>query len=142
MQPVDGYCLEDQIGFLLRRAHQYASAIFQAGIAPVVFTPQQFAALVKVGELGQVSQNELGRLIDMDPATTQGVVSRMVGRGYIYRAADASDKRRLRLCLTESGRAGLSEAVDAGRNITRQTLSNLDAAEHKDLVRLLQKLVP
>ena len=140
--PVDGYRLEDQIGFLLRRAHQFASSIFQETIAPVAFTPQQFASLVKIGELGEVSQNELGRLIDMDPATTQGVVGRMVERGYVLRIPDSRDKRRLRIRLTDEGRHVVVEAIAAGRKITQKTLSNLDAAERDRLVRLLRKLVP
>lgn len=140
--PLGGYCLEDQIGFLLRRAHQFASAIFQENIAPVAFTPQQFASLVKIGELGEVSQNELGRLIGMDPATTQGVVSRMVERAYVSRVSDTRDKRRLRLCLTEEGRIVVIEAIAAGRKITRKTLSNLDAGERENLVSLLRKLAP
>ena len=65
----NGYVLEDQIGYLLRRAHQRASAIFQE-IMTEGLTPPQFAALVKIRDFGTVSQNRLGRSVAMDPATS------------------------------------------------------------------------
>ena len=64
----NGYVLEDQIGHMLRRAHQRASAIFQE-IMTERLTPPQFAALVKIRDFGTVSQNRLGRSVAMDPAT-------------------------------------------------------------------------
>ena len=63
------YVLEEQAGHLLRRAHQRHTAIFQENIPDGQLTPLQFAALVKLHDLGEVSQNQLGRLIAMDAAT-------------------------------------------------------------------------
>ena len=56
---------------------------------PVELTPTQFAALVKVHDIGQVSQNQLGRLTAMDPATIQGVIQRLEARKLIERARGA-----------------------------------------------------
>ena len=76
----DGYILEQQVGYLLRRAHQRASAIFADLIGEVRLTPMQYGALVKIHDLGEVTQNLLGRLVAMDPATINGVVSRLEER--------------------------------------------------------------
>ncbi len=54
-----GYRLEDQIGFILRKASQRHLSIF-AELVPDL-TSMQFAALAKLFELGPVSQNGLGR---------------------------------------------------------------------------------
>lgn len=75
------YRLEDQVGFVLRRAHQRASGIFAEVMGRYDVTPTQFAALAKLADVAPVSQNELGRLTAMDPATIFGVVSRLVKRG-------------------------------------------------------------
>ena len=64
----DGYRLEDQVGFLLRRANQRHTAIFAEGM-PYGLTPPPFAALVKLGDEQGCSQNRLGRLTAMDVAT-------------------------------------------------------------------------
>ena len=63
----DGYRLQDQIGFILRKAHQRHVAIFAGHIADL--TPPQFAALAKLRDVGETSQNQLGQLIAMDAAT-------------------------------------------------------------------------
>ena len=51
-------------------------------------TPTQFAALAKLHDLGAVSQNQLGRLTAMDPATICGVVGRLIERGYVRPSPD------------------------------------------------------
>jgi hypothetical protein len=74
------YALEDQVGFLLRCAHQRASEIFNAVMESFAVTPTQFAALAKLDDLGSVSQNQLGGWTRMDPATVSGVVGRLIAR--------------------------------------------------------------
>ena len=79
------YVLEDQAGHLLRRAHQRHSAIFQATIGDDQLTPLQFAALMKLSDVAETSQNLLGRMTAMDAATMQGVIKRLIARGLIER---------------------------------------------------------
>ena len=61
-------------------------SIFTAGMAHVELTPTQFTALLKTVELGRITQNHLGRLAAMDPATIQGVVRRLMARGLMRRS--------------------------------------------------------
>ena len=85
------YILERQAGHLLRRARQRHSTIFQENIGDPQLTPLQFAALVKLRDLDEVSQNHLGRLTAMDAATMQGVIKRLGLRGLIVRRPDPKD---------------------------------------------------
>ena len=105
------YRVEDQVGFLLRRANQRHTAIFADGMAEVDLTPMQFTALVKVVEHGKVTQNLLGRLAAMDPATIQGVVRRLIDRGLVARADDPMDRRTIVLAATDAGMALARRAV-------------------------------
>ena len=82
------YRVEQQIGHLLRRAHQRASAIFQETLDDKALTPMQFAALMRLHDDGSMSQNHLGRLAAMDPATVQGVIRRLQERGLVSRVPD------------------------------------------------------
>ena len=82
------YVLEKQVGHLLRRAHQRASAIFAELIGEDHLTPLQYAVLVKVHDLGSVTQNRLGRLTAMDRATIKGVVERLRDRDLIAGSPD------------------------------------------------------
>lgn len=136
----DQYVLEDQVGHLLRRAHQRHSAIFQATIGDEQLTQLQFAALMKLADLGEASQNYLGRQTAMDAATMQGVIKRLIARGLIERRPDPDDRRRLLLTLTKEGVAVADDVRSRGIEITRQTLSPLTAAERDSFLKLLRRL--
>ncbi len=138
--PTPAYRLEDQVGHLMRRANQRHTAIFQAGLAETDLTPTQFAALVKIKDLGQVTQNLLGRFTAMDPATIQGVVQRLHLRKLIERRADAADRRTTILSLSSAGRALCEQAIERAREVTRATLEPLTASERQALIELLRKL--
>lgn len=132
------YRLQDQIGFVLRRAHQRHVAIFAAHIADL--TPPQFAALAKLHETGTTSQNQLGSLIAMDAATVKGVIDRLRARGLVELAPHGADKRRLLVSLTEEGRAAVEQLIPLARQITAETLAPLTRQEAATLMRLLGKL--
>jgi DNA-binding MarR family transcriptional regulator len=135
-----GYGLESQIGHLLRRAHQRHTAFFEKGLGDLDLTTTQFAALVKIGDRGEVSQNLLGRLTAMDPATIQGVIQRLMGRGLIERRPDPADKRATLLRLTDDGLALMREAVKRARSVSEATLAPVQGAERETLLALLRKL--
>ncbi len=137
---IEDYQVEEQIGHLLRRAHQRASSIFLASFADNQITPTQFAALAKLRDLGEVSQNHLGRLTAMDPATIQGVSRRLIERGFIETKADSNDKRRIILLLTNSGKELIDELIPYGMVVTKATLSPLTEDEREIVCKLLKKL--
>ena len=135
-----GYVLEEQVGHLLRRAHQRHSAIFQAMIGEEQLTPLQFAALMKLSDVGETSQNLLGRLTAMDAATMQGVIKRLNARGLIDRRPDEVDRRRLMLSLSKQGAKLVRDLSARGAEITDQTLEPLSATEREAFLKLLKRL--
>jgi DNA-binding MarR family transcriptional regulator len=135
-----GYRLEDQVGHLMRRAHQRHAEIFKRGLGDCDLTPTQFAALVKLRELGRVTQNLLGRHAAMDPATIQGVVQRLQRRGLVQRRPDPADRRVSLLALTQAGRELVHKAIQRAREVTRATLEPLSAPERAAILALLRKL--
>jgi DNA-binding MarR family transcriptional regulator len=138
---VKSYVLEDQIGFILRRVHQHATDVFNTVMEGFDLTPTQFAALAKLHDLGPTSQNQLGRLIAMDPATMFGVAGRLAKRGLVRQSVDRSDARLVILQLTDEGHA-LVEAMKArGVEVSRRTLESLTREEAETLCRLLRKVV-
>ncbi len=136
----DGYVLERQAGHLLRRAHQRHSAIFQENIGDDQLTPLQFAALVKLRDVDNVSQNQLGRMTAMDAATMQGVIKRLTSRNLILRRSDPDDRRRLILSLSRAGSALINRLLSNGGKITERTLTPLSQDEQKIFLQLLTKI--
>jgi MarR family transcriptional regulator, lower aerobic nicotinate degradation pathway regulator len=135
------YRIEDQIGYLLRRAHQRASAIFQTTIGDPNITPTQYSSMVKLNEYTELSQNLLGRLVGMDKATMQGVVRRLKERRLVDSRPDPGDARRTLLSLTTEGQRLVGKLLINGPAVSRETLKPLNAQEQRQLLDLLSKLV-
>ena len=133
------YILDDQVGFLLRQAQQRHTTIFAAEMIDS-FTPTQWAALAKLREVGDCSQNHLGRLTAMDAATIKGVVDRLTGRGFTTVRPDPGDGRRIVVALTPLGSDLYDRAAPIAARITDETLGSLNEDERSTLVALLRRL--
>lgn len=133
------YTLEEQVGFVLRRAHQRATSIFQRHMENWDVTPLQFAALVKIRDEGRVSQNHLGRLTSMDPATVMGVVGRLRTRGLIRVLSDVNDKRRTLLMLNSAGLELLEKLEATALKVSAETMAPFTKEEQKTLIELLRR---
>jgi len=132
------YRLDDQIGFILRKASQRHLSIF-AKLVPGL-TPMQFAALAKLFELGPVSQNGLGRETAMDAATIKGVVDRLSQRGLLTTRQNQTDRRRMVVELSPAGTALFARLAETACQVSDRTLAPLSPAERKSLAHLLAKL--
>lgn len=135
-----GYVLDEQVGFLMRRAQQRHIAIFQRIMGDDGPTPTQFAAMSKLSAGEEISQNQLGRMTAMDPATIKGVISRLADRGLVERLSDPDDQRRVRVRLTPKGLDAIPGLIEKARAITAATLSPLSREEAERLLGLLARL--
>jgi len=138
---VEGFVLDDQVTHLLRRAHQRASAVFLTVLAEAQLTPTQFFAMARLHEMGKLSQNRLGRLAAMDPATIQGVIRRLHERGFIERLADPNDRRRMVLSLSPQGHETVVRLLKDANRVGGEILAPLGADERGLFLSLLKKLV-
>ena len=66
--------------------------------------PQRFALRV-VGREPDLSAGRLAEILKVHPSTLTGILQRLERRGFLARRVDSSDRRRVRLELTTSGRA-------------------------------------
>jgi DNA-binding MarR family transcriptional regulator len=137
-EPEEGYRLQDQVGFVLRKAHQRHVAIFATKIADL--TPPQFAALAKLADVGETSQNQLGSLVAMDAATVKGVIDRLKARGLVELTRHDADKRRVMVNLTAAGRETVERLIPLAEEITQETLQPLSPKDASTLLRLLSKI--
>ncbi len=128
-------------GHLIRRAHQLAVAIFMEETSELDVTPVQFAILnALIADPGE-DQVTLAGKVAFDAATFGSVIGRLEAKGWVRREPDGTDRRRKLLWVTASGERvalGMKRAVGKAQ---RRILGPLDAAERRQLVVLLQKLV-
>jgi DNA-binding MarR family transcriptional regulator len=134
------YRLEDQVGFLLRRAYQRASSNLIERIGPYDLTAPQFATLARLYERGTLSQNLLGRLVAMEPANIRDVVLRLKKRRFIVTRRDPTDARLILVSLTASGLSLVEKLLPIEIECTARTLASLNADERRLLYDLLARL--
>jgi MarR family transcriptional regulator, lower aerobic nicotinate degradation pathway regulator len=137
----EGFVLDEQVAHLLRRAHQRASALFLSVLTEAQLTPTQFFAMARLHEMGKLSQNRLGRLAAMDPATIQGVIRRLHERGFIERLDDPTDRRRMVLSLSPLGRETVLRLLKNANGVGEEILAPLLPEERGLFLNLLKRLV-
>jgi len=135
-----GYDLDRQIGFVLRKAYQRHSQIFFELIGEDL-TATQFSILFRLLEQGgPISQNALGRMVAMDAATTKGVIARLLQRDLVSMRKDEVDRRRYLIEITQTGRRLVNRLMPRMKRITQETLSPLSPDEAAELLHLLSRI--
>ena len=134
------YSLDASTGHLLRRAVQRHQALFQDCAAGIGLTAPQFGALTKLAELRRATQNRLGRLVAMDPATAQGVMKRLALRGLVRTEKDPMDRRTVVLAITPLGEALVERARAAGIEANQALVGGLASEEQAQLLALLRRI--
>lgn len=128
-------------GFMVKRLHQVATAIFLEECGRYNMTPSQYQALCALHEHPGIGQSELGKLIGQDRSTISLVVQLLLDRGLIRRLVNARDKRRTILSLSETGVQTLHEVAPAARRAQNRLLSALPEDQRPGFLSLLHMLL-
>ena len=108
-------------------------------LAPFDLTVLQFYALRILASSEQwPTMSQLARHLRLTPRPMTGLATRLVKLGLVARADDPTDRRLVRIALTEAGRACLSEAETARRQRLAAALGHLPEADRRQLLRLLR----
>lgn len=135
----EDYQLDQQIGYLLRLALQRHYSLFSEDMVEGLTAPQ-YASMYKLFEVGACSQNQLGRLINIDVATINGIVRRLKAKGFLTSRGDPRDKRRHEIALSTEGKKVVEKALPIAMKISDKTLEPLSSSERETLRRLLKKI--
>jgi DNA-binding MarR family transcriptional regulator len=127
-------------GFLLRRAHQIAVAIFIDECKGLRLTPPQHGILLAVHRMPGLTQAELSRLLGFDRAMMGQVVDGLVRRKLLRRDRLATNRRLTSLTLSPQGARLLDEAASVMKRTSRRILSPLRARERETFVDLLMRV--
>ncbi len=138
---LESYNLDDQIGYLLRKAYQRHLAIFQQYIGDSQLTAVQFTVLYTVNLFGDCSQKKLVEHTAIDQATIRGIVERLIKRELLVQQPDQNDKRKVTISITAMGRQLFAEILDNAKSISDKTLEPLNPAEILALIHTLKKII-
>ncbi len=129
------------VGYLIRRVHQIADAIFEREMRELGLTPVQYGILVAVAAHSGIDQYQLGRAIGIDRTTISYVVRKLKTKGLVDAAKDASDRRSNLLRLTPRGEEVLAEALPIAQKASHMFLHGVTDAERQQLAVTLKIIV-
>lgn len=134
------YELESQIGYLLRRAYQRHTLIFQREIPDDRLTSAQFATMVTVSRLKEAPLVQICAATGIDHATLRDIVTRLRKRGLLNIVQDRDDRRQRIVSLTEEGDELVRSMIPNAVEVTARTLAPLDECERIAALHVLKKL--
>jgi DNA-binding MarR family transcriptional regulator len=100
----------------------------------------QFKALVAVEGTPCIGVGGLGRKLSIGESAASLLVDQLVRRGYVERAVDPVDRRRVRLDVTAQGHDRLRELRQGSRGILASWLDELDEDDLDALAQGLKAL--
>lgn len=134
------YDFTQQVGYLLRRAYQRHTAIFQQTVPESRLTAGQFVVMLSVREHGPCEIPAILQHTGIDEASLRGIVERLKWRKLINAEHEPGDARRMVLSLTAEGREIVEQTVPHAQQITELTFGDLNPQERATLVSLLERI--
>jgi DNA-binding MarR family transcriptional regulator len=129
-----------RLGFLVRRAHQISVSIFNEECAAFEITPPQYGVLTLISRVPGIDQISVSRLFGFDRSTTALIVSNLVKRDLVSRAADPADRRRYSLQLTAAGNSTLAKVASSAKAAQDHLAAPFSTEELETLLSLLGRL--
>lgn len=122
-----------------RFTHELEATFTERGLTKATF--EALAVLRRAGPPYCLPQSELMRVLSLTPGTVSVRVDRLVADGLATRDVDPSDRRGVRVALTERGRAAFDAVAPAHLATEDRLLAALDDGEREQLAALLRRLL-
>ena len=103
-------------------------------------TGPQLTVVKLLETIGDLSLSELSDKIRAQNSTVTGIVDRMEREGLVQRVRSTTDRRVVRIHLTDKGQQLAREIPVEPMEILRSALSGLTATETTELLRLMTKV--
>jgi DNA-binding MarR family transcriptional regulator len=136
----DLHNLSHRPGFLLRKAHQVAVAIFAEEVGRIALTPPQHNVLSAVHAHPRCHQTEISRIVGYDRATVGAVLAGLEARELIKRDGSTEDRRMKTLKITRRGKQLLKASASAMDRINQRIVAPLAPHERALFIDLLAKI--
>lgn len=101
----------------------------------------QFLALKRLGESGPLAPGELARVINYNPGALTRLLDKLERLGYLQRIPDPSDRRSLRLELTDAGREVRARVIACASAAAESAFADITHAEQRQLHGLLERVL-
>ena len=103
-------------------------------------TEAQFFTGMFIQQHGTSTMSEIANALGVSLSAITGIIDRMVKHGYVERIRDESDRRLVRVQLTEKGNINLDQILDHKNDHLRAILSTLNAEDRTTLLGVIRKI--
>jgi MarR family transcriptional regulator, organic hydroperoxide resistance regulator len=104
-------------------------------------SPGQFIAGMVIQQHGTCTMSEIANALGVSLSAITGIIDRMVKHGFVERMRDDSDRRLVRVKLTEKGNSILNEDHQHKNQHLRSILGVLNETDRASLIDLIQKII-
>ncbi len=125
-------------GFLIRRAHQIAVALFLEETGELGITNRQYGILTALKHQPGLDQISVAKLLGLDRSTTGMVLTKLEQAGLVGRCV-GDDRRRRNLKLTPAGERMLKRLAEPARRAQARALAPFTPRERVAFLALLDK---
>lgn len=132
--------MKDQLAYMIASINRQLENELEERLRPGGVPIEQFRILEALDAHEKLAMGEIATMSLIDPPTLTKIVDKMVSEGWVYRAPDPNDRRRVLILTAPAGKAlykrlrGISTAQE--QRIVDQLQSD-KAAELKNLLREL-----
>lgn len=133
--------LPDHLGYWLRKLSNAVSGSFAQRLATHDISVPQWVTLRVLFDSDSLPLKDIVARIEGDQGSLSRMVDRLIARGWVQRAASASDRRAVAISLTRNGRDLVPKlAAEADEN-EKAFFSGLSQPEREKFLRTIQKLL-
>jgi DNA-binding MarR family transcriptional regulator len=134
--------ISERLGFLFGAIHQtILRRVRETGLLEEPLTGKHFGCLTVILSEGPLSQQALGQRMGVDRSTIVALVDDLEAAGFVERRRNPADRRAYALEATAAGRRWQEQAERAVEEVEDELLAPLSAAERRQLIGLLQRVL-
>ena len=129
------------LGHQLKLASQLMYRDFLERLEPYGLTPFHYLVLCCLWEEDGLSTSGIADKLKQLGATLTGVVDRMEDRQLVYRERDPSDRRVVRIWLTDDGKRLMQVLPPIGAETINKATNGIPKAKQEEVLRLLEQII-
>ncbi|SCD27407.1 DNA-binding transcriptional regulator, MarR family [Streptomyces sp. TverLS-915] len=131
--PRKDFPIAERPGYLLHKAGLVLVEDVEKALGSVGMRIRDFFVLAALAGGPELSQQDLSRLLNLDPTTVVTVIDEMERNGHVERRRNPADRRRYNLFLTATGREALATADRVATEVESAFFGGLSAEERAAL---------
>lgn len=132
--------LETSVGYQIRQTHRLVQRALQSRIEPHGVTLGMWYYLRVLWDRDGLTQRELSRVIGTMEPTTLSAIAAMETAGLVRRERDAQDRRKMKVFLTQKGRALQAALLPSAVEVVRLATGAMTERERATLLSLLRTM--